>query len=167
MKTVWRSLLVVSALLAARSAHAIPFWQTAAPPCEISTTNSTVDNSGGYVTVSGINTGYAILYCPIPPSSQTNPNRFYMTYLDPDGTGTTYQVQGLFWSGSRSTGSLTTQTIFDSNSFSNTSTVQNYASVTHTFDFANNFYYARIQMYRGSTTSNPQAYQMTMENVPG
>ena len=162
MKTIWSSLLILSALLVAPSAYAVPFWQTAAPPCEISTLYNNVDNTQGFATVSGSNTGYAILYCPIPPSSAANPSTFYMTYLDPDGTGGTYQVQGLFWSGSRSTGSLTTQTIFDSNSFSSTTTVQNSVSVSHTFDFTNNFYYSRIQMYRGSTTSNPRAYQMTM-----
>jgi hypothetical protein len=169
MKTFWRSLFVICSLLVARSAGAVPFWQSTMIKCipnQSDIANNTFNNGNGWLQFDGTTTGFVTAYCSIPPSSATNPNALFMNYLDQDGTGGNYQSQGIVYSLTRGSGTVTQIVLIDSNSFADTTSVEKSTTFSHTFNFTTNAYFARIRLARTPTTNNPRAYSMSLEFTP-
>lgn len=153
--------------------HAQGLWQQEAVGCAVDDADVTrfAASTLGYVTLATGVAGGIYMRCgvtnPMDGGGSPGWDRLYVTYKDPDATGTGSQVKVFLKRISRSTGSLSTIATFNSNSFSGTGTQEKYVSVTTTWDFAAYYYFLEIYLGRTSTTSDVRAYGFSLQQYFG
>jgi hypothetical protein len=115
--------------------------------------------SAGAVSFDATHTGQITLYCPVPVNNDgVSPGQVNLTYTDPDGTGTTYQVKAQLIALNLSTGALSTASnVADSNSASSTTHVVS-GTLSGALNFDTNYYYIRVDIIRSSTASAATFY---------
>jgi len=153
--------------------HAQGLWQQEAVGCAVDDTDVTrfAASTLGYVTFKTGISGGIYLRCgvtnPMDGGGSPGWDRLYVTYKDPDATGTASQVKVFLKRISRSSGSLSTIATFNSNSFTGTGTQEKYVSVSTTWDFATYYYFLEIYLGRTSTTSDVRAYAFSLQQYFG
>lgn len=149
---------MILALGLANMAGAQSLWTSVASACAVDESDQS-DWAASYSQV-GFKTGasgYVTLRYnvtnPEDDGSNTFWDRLYVTYRDPDGTGTASRVRVFLRRASRTTGSIATIATFDSNTFSATGTQTASVSFSHSWSFYSYYYFLETELYRstGST----------------
>jgi hypothetical protein len=160
-------------------------WGAAAATC---TPGISAIETGRYQVVAGSvkhadgETGQITLYCPIHapmwvpfvflgPIDRTfiprSPNTLRLTYRDPDGTGSSQNVEAQVIRMAKSDGLIApvAGAAVNSSSFGGTgSQTRRSTTFSHAFDFAENYYYVRIDLNRASANGGEAiAYGVALE----
>ncbi len=162
-------LSVVLTLCLAPLTQAQSLWQQEAVGCAVDDTDvhRFAASILGYVSHATGVTGGIYLRCGVtnPSDGGGNPgwDRLYVTYKDPDATGTGSQLKVNLKRVSRATGAMTNIVSFDSNRFSGTGVQEKYLNVTTAWDFASYYYFLEIYMNRASSTADVRAYGFSLQ----
>jgi hypothetical protein len=125
--------------------------------------------ASGSVRHQTVKTGLITLYCPISPTITTGGGPhggWFMTFIDPDGAGTDYYIQSQIIRSNHSGSVTAVSGLLSSNSIGSTGSHYIEQALTHTYDFANYYYYVRVNLYRTNTTAFPIFYGVGVDSLP-
>jgi hypothetical protein len=111
-------------------------------------------------------TGLITLYCPISPTITINGGPFggwFMTFVDPDGSGRSYYIESQIIRSDYS-GHVTSVSPLLSSNGSTTHYIEQ--ALWHTYDFANYYYYVRVNLFRADTNNLPIFYGIGVDSIP-
>lgn len=96
-------------------------------------------------------------------------NTLYVTFKDPDGTGTATQVVSRLKRASRATGTTTTIATLSSNSYAGVAVQEQGVGLSTAWDFHDYVYFVETYMYRASgSTADVRFYGVALEYlIPG
>jgi hypothetical protein len=110
--------------------------------------------------------GVITLYCPISPTITVGGGSFggwFMTFADPDGPGGKYYIESQIIRCDQSGHVTPVSGVLRSDS-----STSNYVerALNHTYDFANYYYYVRVNLYRADANALPIFYGVGVDSVP-
>jgi hypothetical protein len=145
-------------------------WTHVASACAVDEASLTkYDQHVSVLGFKGANIGTLVARCNVenlPLEQMFEYPLLEVTYKDPDGFGTTFQVRAMLIMANE-TGTFKIAE-FDSNNFPASPNFQRQAvSYSHTFDFAANAYYIDIRVTRNSTAESPTAAIVRLLSVIG
>jgi hypothetical protein len=110
--------------------------------------------------------GLITLYCPISPTITQGGGShggWFMTFVDPDHKGTNYYIQSQIIRSDQSGHVSAVSGVLSSNA-SNTNYIER--ALNHTYDFANYYYYVRVDLFRANTAGLPIFYGVGVDSLP-
>ena len=111
-------------------------------------------------------TGVITLYCPISPTITLGGGShggWFMTFTDPDGAGNSYYIESQIIRCDRSGHVTPVSGVLRSDSSSSNYREQ---ALNHNYDFANFYYYARVNLFRANTEALPVFYGIGVQSLP-
>jgi len=158
------ALLLWGLLLSARATHrdSLTAWTHVASACPVDETSQQKYDSHVHVLkFKGNETGSIFARCNIAARKIDvggDALALEVTYTDPDGPGTTYQVRALLRRVRRTDGANFLVTEFNSNNFPASPKAQtHFVTIDHHFAFDQNAYYVEFRLTRNSSAQNPAA----------
>jgi hypothetical protein len=142
-------------------------WSSVASVCEPGVNSiGLYDLNAGTFQFLGGDTGQIKARCAVTnPLDSGVPKWKTLTvgYVDPDGTGTDYQVDAQLYRVAKSTGNYGLIATFDSSAFSATGATSNKVTFSHTFDFTNYAYWINLTVDRGDANQNPGVWFVSLQ----
>ena len=86
-----------------------------------------------------------------------------MTFVDPDGPGRSYSIESQIIRSDQLGHVAAVSGVMSSNS-STTNYIEQ--ALTHNYDFANYYYYVRINLFRADTNNLPIFYGVGVDSLP-
>jgi len=159
--------MLLGGLLAVSAPAHAQIWSSAASVCEPGSDSIGLYafDTAAYKFSSG-NTGQIKIRCAVTnPKDSGVPAWKTLTvgYVDPDGTGTDYQVDVQLLRVAKSTGTTYIIKTFDSSSYTATGATSKSITFTHTFDFTNYAYFCTATVTRGDTSQSPEVWFMQLK----
>jgi hypothetical protein len=111
--------------------------------------------------------GVITLYCPISPTITMGGGPhggWFMTFVDPDGAGNNYYIESQIIRSDQSGHVSAVSSVLSSNSPSSTNYIER--ALDHTYDFANYYYYVRVNLFRANAAALPIFYGVGVESLP-